>query len=64
MPKEEKFVQIIKEHEGILFKITTIYTDNGDDQKDLYQDIVFQLWNDSTPSKMNQRLVLGCIVLL
>lgn len=44
MPKEENFVRIIKEHEGIIFKITTMYTDNRDDQKDLYQDVVFQLW--------------------
>lgn len=44
MAKEEAFVQIIKQHEGLIFKITTIYTDNADDQKDLYQDIVYQLW--------------------
>jgi RNA polymerase sigma-70 factor (ECF subfamily) len=28
----------------VIFKITTIYTTNGQDQKDLYQDIVCQLW--------------------
>jgi RNA polymerase sigma-70 factor (ECF subfamily) len=44
MQKEEKFVRIIKEHEGVIFKITTMYTDNRDDQKDLYQDVVYQLW--------------------
>lgn len=66
MPKEEKFVQIIKEHEGILFKITTVYTDNGDDQKDLYQDIVFQLWksfdsfrNESKISTWMYRIALN-----
>jgi len=44
MGKEEKFAQIIKDNEGVIFKITTIYTNNGQDQKDLYQDIVYQLW--------------------
>tara|TARA_R110002167_G_scaffold26182_7_gene90272 strand:+ start:600 stop:1088 length:489 start_codon:yes stop_codon:yes gene_type:complete len=44
MGKEEAFVQVIKRHEGIIFKITTVYTDNSDDQKDLYQDVVYQLW--------------------
>ncbi len=44
MPKEEEFVRIIKENEGLIFKITTLYTDNGQDQKDLYQDVVYQLW--------------------
>ena len=44
MQKEEEFVRIIKEHEGVIFKITSLYTDNRDDQKDLYQDVVYQLW--------------------
>lgn len=44
MPKEEEFIRVIKENEGIIFKITTMYTDHRDDQKDLYQDVVYQLW--------------------
>lgn len=44
MQKEDRFIQIIKENEGVIFKITTLYTDNQDDQKDLYQDVVYQLW--------------------
>ena len=44
MSLEEKFTQTIKENEGIIFKITTIYANGQDDQKDLYQEIVYQLW--------------------
>ncbi len=44
MGKEEDFIELIREHEGIIFKITTIFTNNEQGQKDLYQDIVFQLW--------------------
>ncbi len=44
MNKETNFVALIKANEGILFKITTVYTDNSADQQDLYQDIVYQLW--------------------
>ncbi|MCW5515223.1 RNA polymerase sigma factor [Muriicola sp. Z0-33] len=44
MGKEEEFAQIIKDNEGVIFKITTIYTNNQQDQKDLYQEIVYQLW--------------------
>lgn len=44
MQKETEFVQIIQENEGVIFKITSLYTDNRDDQKDLYQDVVYQLW--------------------
>jgi len=44
MDKESEFVRIIKRNEGVIFKITTFYTDTKDDQQDLYQDIVYQLW--------------------
>ncbi len=44
MDKESRFVQIIKDNEGVIFKITTFYADNKVDQQDLYQDIVYQLW--------------------
>lgn len=44
MSKESAFTQIIKKHEGVIFKITTIYTNTIEDQKDLYQEIVYQLW--------------------
>ncbi|XLS30085.1 RNA polymerase sigma factor [Flavobacteriaceae bacterium M23B6Z8] len=41
---KDEFVKLIKEHEGIIFKITSVYTDHKADQQDLYQDIVYQLW--------------------
>ncbi|WP_340202094.1 RNA polymerase sigma factor [Ascidiimonas sp. W6] len=44
MRTKDEFVKLIKEHEGVIFKITTVYTDNRVDQQDLYQDIVYQLW--------------------
>jgi RNA polymerase sigma-70 factor (ECF subfamily) len=44
MPNAQEFVKVIKENEGIIFKITTVYCRDGDDQKDLYQEIVYQLW--------------------
>jgi len=44
MTKEETFTRIIKQNEGVIYKITRLYTRNEEDQKDLYQEIVFQLW--------------------
>ncbi len=44
MQDKKAFVAIIKENEGIIYKITRVYTDTGEDQKDLYQDVVYQLW--------------------
>lgn len=44
MSLEDQFILMIKEYEAVIFKITTIYTNTQDDQKDLYQEIVLQLW--------------------
>lgn len=44
MDKKEQFINTIKENEGIIYKITSVYTNSQEDQKDLYQEIVYQLW--------------------
>ncbi|MBG7629874.1 MAG: sigma-70 family RNA polymerase sigma factor [Bacteroidetes bacterium] len=44
MQKQQHFVKLIKENEGIVFKIALVYAFNEEDQKDLYQEIVYQLW--------------------
>jgi RNA polymerase sigma-70 factor (ECF subfamily) len=44
MQKQQEFIKHIKENEGIIFKITLVYAFNDDDKKDLYQEIVYQLW--------------------
>jgi len=66
---EESFTRIIKENEGVIFKITTIYTQNGQDQKDLYQEIVYQLWksfdsfrNESKISTWMYRIALNTAI--
>ena len=69
MAKEEDFAQVIKDNEGVIFKITTIYTNNEQDQKDLYQDIVYQLWksfdsfrNESKISTWMYRVALNTAI--
>lgn len=44
MRKEAAFTAMIKDNEGIIFKLSRAYCDSYEDQKDLYQEIVFQLW--------------------
>lgn len=41
---EKKFLELIREHEGILHKICRIYTNNRTDRQDMYQEILLQLW--------------------
>lgn len=44
MNKSERFTDLIRKHEGLIFKITRAYANDATDQKDLYQEIVYQLW--------------------
>jgi RNA polymerase sigma factor (sigma-70 family) len=44
MDLKERFTSVIKENEGLIFKITTLYTNSVQDRNDLYQEIVYQLW--------------------
>jgi len=41
---ENQFVEIIKTHQGILHKVCGMYRHDHDDKKDLFQEIVIQLW--------------------
>lgn len=42
--KEKEFLNRIESHKGILYKVSKMYMDNYDDQQDLFQEIVCQLW--------------------
>jgi len=42
--KEKDFLNRIEAHKGILYKVSKMYMDNRDDQEDLFQEIVCQLW--------------------
>ena len=60
------FIEIIKENEGLIYKVTKVYTYNKEDEQDLYQEIVYQLWksfpsfrNDSKISTWMYRIALN-----
>ena len=55
MDKKESFIRTIKENEGFIFKIASVYTNSSDDKNDLVQEILFQLWKsfDSFNQKSN-----------
>nr|WP_279625340.1 sigma-70 family RNA polymerase sigma factor [Myroides odoratimimus] len=38
----------MEKHKGILYKVSKMYMDNQEDQNDLYQEIVLQLWKSYT----------------
>ena len=66
MHNEKEFVEIIKANQGLIYKVTKVYTYNKEDQQDLYQDIVYQLWksyasfrNESKVSTWMYRVALN-----
>ena len=45
MEMEQKlFIQYMREHKGIIYKICNSYCTNKDDRDDLAQDIIYNLW--------------------
>ena len=44
MEKKELFIAAIKNNEGFIYKIASVYTNNTDDKNDLVQEIIYQLW--------------------
>jgi len=46
---EKAFLKSIHDHQKIIYKICKIYRDRIEDQEDLFQEIVYQLWK-SYPS--------------
>lgn len=41
---EKKFLEKIEKHKGVIFKISKMYMDDFDDQKDLFQELTYQVW--------------------
>ncbi|PAM95178.1 RNA polymerase subunit sigma-70 [Flavobacterium sp. IR1] len=41
---EDKFTDEVLRHQGLIHKICRMYRDSREDQEDLFQEIVYQLW--------------------
>ena len=50
---EKEFVQIITENQGKIHKVCSVYCDMEEDRRDLFQEILAQLWK-SYPSFRNE----------
>jgi len=50
---EKEFLQIITENQGIIHKVCSVYCDADEDRRDLFQEILAQLWK-SYPSFRNE----------
>lgn len=52
---EKDFVEMLNTHRGIIFKVCNLYCHNEEAQKDLFQEIVLQLWK-AYPNFRNEAL--------
>lgn len=69
MDSKQDFVKIILSNEGLIYKVAKVYTNNLTDEKDLYQEIVYQLWksfgsfrNESKISTWMYRIALNTAI--
>ena len=53
MSNSAEFTSLIKQHEGILFKLSNAYADRREERQDLYQEMVYQLWKSFDSYKGN-----------
>ncbi len=66
---QKAFLKIVDENQGIIYKVCKMYRDSSQDQEDLYQEIVLQLWksyskfrNDSKGSTWMYRIALNTAI--
>ena len=43
-PHKQEFTELIDQHRGIIFKVIRLYVNHGEDERDLFQEILFQAW--------------------
>ncbi|SDE05040.1 RNA polymerase sigma factor [Riemerella columbipharyngis] len=42
--KEQEFSDLIQQNQGLIIKVSRMYTNTPEDEQDLFQEIVLQLW--------------------
>jgi RNA polymerase sigma-70 factor (ECF subfamily) len=52
---EQEFLKLINKHKGILYKVSRMYFDKLEDQQDLFQEIILQLWKSVASFKGNSQ---------
>ena len=71
MTNEQEFVRLVMQNERIFYKVASFYAKTNESRKDLYQEIVLQLWkaypsfrNDAKISTWIYRIALNTAVTL
>ncbi len=54
--KQKEFSQLIKGNQGLIIKVSRLYTNTLEDEQDLFQEIVLQLWRSYDSFKGNSKI--------
>lgn len=54
--KQKEFSQLIKANQGLIIKVSRLYTNSLEDEQDLFQEIVLQLWRSYDSFKGNSKI--------
>jgi RNA polymerase sigma factor (sigma-70 family) len=41
---EQEFLNMITNHQGIIYKVCRLYRESSEDREDLFQEVTYQLW--------------------
>lgn len=53
---QQEFIKSIQDHQNIIYKVCNLYRDSREDQEDLFQEIVYQLWKSYPSFKAESKL--------
>ncbi|WP_256010144.1 RNA polymerase sigma factor [Desertivirga xinjiangensis] len=53
---EKEFIEMINAHRGILYKVCNLYCNDPEDKKDLFQEMVLQLWRSIKTFRKDSRV--------
>ena len=54
--KETEFSQLIKDNQGLIIKVSRLYTNSTEEEEDLFQEIVLQLWKSYDSFKGDSKI--------
>lgn len=53
---KDEFDRLIQQHQGIIWKVCRAFARNQEDQKDLFQEILYNLWKGRTTFSGNSKI--------
>jgi RNA polymerase sigma-70 factor (ECF subfamily) len=53
---KEAFINLINQHQGLIFKVCNMYCRHDEDREDLFQDILLQLWRSYATFKSDSKV--------